>query len=126
MIQGGGFTQDMEKKAGNPAIDNEATNGLSNEKYTIAMARTNVVHSATSQFFINNKDNPALDHKNKTPQGFGYCVFGKVTAGQEVVDKISKVKTGNKNGMADVPIDPVIIKRVYRETPPPPKKKKSD
>lgn len=126
MIQGGGFTQDMEKKAGNPAIDNEATNGLSNEKYTIAMARTSVVNSATSQFFINNKDNPALDHKNKTSQGFGYCVFGKVTAGKEVVDKISKVETGNKNGMANVPLKPVIIKRAYRETPPPPKKKKSD
>ena len=113
MIQGGGFTPAMKKKAGNDPIENEATNGLSNEKYTIAMARTNAVHSANNQFFINNKDNGFLDHKNTTQQGFGYCVFGKVIAGQEVVDKISKVKTTTKNGMQDVPVEPVVIEKVW-------------
>lgn len=112
MIQGGGFTAEMKKKQGNPAIENEATNGLSNEKYTIAMARTNDINSATSQFFINSKDNPALDHVNK--DRFGYCVFGKVIDGQKVVDKISVVATTTKNGMKDVPVQPVIIEKVYR------------
>ena len=113
MIQGGGFTPAMKKKEGNDPIENEATNGLSNEKYTIAMARTNAVHSATAQFFINNKDNGFLDHKNTTQQGFGYCVFGKVIEGQEVVDKISKVKTATNNGMQDVPVETVVIKKVW-------------
>ncbi|MGD8413098.1 MAG: peptidylprolyl isomerase, partial [Candidatus Latescibacterota bacterium] len=113
MIQGGGFTPDMKKKEGNEPIENEATNGLSNEKYTIAMARTNAVHSATSQFFINNKDNAFLDNKDTTQRGFGYCVFGKVISGQDVVDKISKVKTTTKNGMQDVPVEPVIITKVW-------------
>ena len=113
MIQGGGFTPAMKKKAGNEPIENEATNGLKNDKYTLAMARTGVVHSATSQFFINNKDNPPLDHKNTTVDGFGYCVFGKVIEGQDVVDKISKVKTTSKNGMNDVPIEVVVIEEVY-------------
>lgn len=129
MIQGGGFTKDMLKKAGNPPIDNEAGNGLSNEKYTIAMARTGEVNSATSQFFINNKDNAALDHRDETARGFGYCVFGKVIKGQKVVDKISKVATGSKNGMNDVPLKQVVIEKVTRaaDPPPPPKeKKKSD
>lgn len=125
MIQGGGFTKDLVKKAGNPAIENEATNGLSNEKYTIAMARTNVVNSATSQFFINNKDNPALDHRDKTQRGFGYCVFGKVVKGQKVVDKISKVATTSKNGMNDVPVQPVVIESV-RRLEAPAKEKKAD
>lgn len=126
MIQGGGFTKDMEKKEGNAPIENEATNGLSNEKYTIAMARLPAVHSASSQFFINNKDNPGLDHKNKTAQGFGYCVFGKVIAGTEVVDKISAVETGVQNGMQDVPLKPVLIKRAYRAAPEPEKEKKKE
>ena len=124
MIQGGGFTKDLVKKAGNPPIENEATNGLSNEKYTIAMARTGVVNSATSQFFINNKDNPALDHRDKTARGFGYCVFGKVIEGEKVVDKISKVATTSKNGMNDVPVKPVVIKSVRRAADPPPPAKK--
>jgi peptidyl-prolyl cis-trans isomerase B (cyclophilin B) len=113
MIQGGGYTPAMKKKAGNEPIENEATNGLKNDKYTVAMARTGAVHSATSEFFINNKDNPSLDHRNTTQQGFGYCVFGKVIEGQEVVDKISKVKTTNKNGMGDVPVEVVVIEEVY-------------
>jgi cyclophilin family peptidyl-prolyl cis-trans isomerase len=113
MIQGGGFTPAMKKKATNDPIENEATNGLSNEKYTIAMARTGVVNSATSQFFINNKDNPALDHRNTTQQGFGYCVFGKVIEGQDVVDAISKVETTNRNGMQNVPVETVVIEKVY-------------
>jgi peptidyl-prolyl cis-trans isomerase B (cyclophilin B) len=114
MIQGGGFTPDMKKKAGNAPIENEATNGLSNDKYTIALARTGVVHSATSQFFINNRDNASLNHRNTTQQGFGYCVFGKVIEGQKVVDQISKVQTGSKNGMNDVPVETVVIEKVYR------------
>ena len=126
MIQGGGFTADMVKKAGNPPIDNEAGNGLSNEKYTIAMARTGEVNSATSQFFINNKDNANLDHRDKTARGFGYCVFGKVIKGQKVVDKIKKVATGSKNGMNDVPLKPVVIEKAYRAAPPPKEKKKSE
>jgi peptidyl-prolyl cis-trans isomerase B (cyclophilin B) len=114
MIQGGGFTPAMKKKAGNAPIENEANNGLSNEKYTIAMARTNDIHSATSQFFINNRDNAAsLDYQS--PQRYGYCVFGKVIAGQEVVDAISKVEVGTQGGHQNVPIDPVVIKKVYVE-----------
>jgi cyclophilin family peptidyl-prolyl cis-trans isomerase len=123
MIQGGGFTKDLVKKAGNAPIENEAGNGLSNEKYTIAMARTNQVNSATSQFFINNKDNPALDHRDKTARGFGYCVFGKVLKGDKVVDKISKVATTSKNGMNDVPVKPVVIESVRRAADPPKKEK---
>jgi cyclophilin family peptidyl-prolyl cis-trans isomerase len=113
MIQGGGFTPDLKKKAGNEPIENEATNKLPNDKYTIAMARTGVVHSATSQFFINNKDNAALNHRDTSQSGFGYCVFGKVISGQEVVDKISKVQTGTKSGMNDAPAQPVVIEACY-------------
>jgi cyclophilin family peptidyl-prolyl cis-trans isomerase len=115
MVQGGGFTPEMSQKSGKPAIENEAGNGLTNDKYTIAMARTNVVNSATSQFFINVADNVFLNHKNETPQGFGYCVFGKVVKGMEVVDAIGKVKTGTKNGMNDVPVETVSIKKAYRK-----------
>jgi len=115
MIQGGGFTPDMKQKASSaPPIENEAYNGLSNDKYTIAMARTNVVNSATSQFFINVKDNTALNHTAKTDQGFGYCVFGKVVSGTDAVDAIKGMPTGNQNGMADVPKTPVLIKTAYR------------
>ncbi len=114
MIQGGGFTPDMHKKAGNPPIENEAGNGLSNEKYTIAMARTSAVHSATSQFFINTKDNPFLDHRDNTSRGFGYCVFGKVIDGFDTVDAIAAVPTTSKNGYQNVPKTPVVIRKCYR------------
>jgi len=115
MIQGGGFTADMSQKSGNPPIENEAGNGLANDKYTIAMARTSVVNSATSQFFINTKDNAFLNHKDNTPQHFGYAVFGKVIKGMDVVDTIGKVKTGSKNGMNDVPVETVTIIQAYRK-----------
>lgn len=115
MIQGGGFTTDMTQKAGKPPIDNEAGNGLTNDKYTIAMARTNAVHSATSQFFINTADNAFLNHSDNTQKGFGYCVFGKVVAGKEIVDTIGKVATGNKAGFQDVPLEAVTITKAYRK-----------
>lgn len=110
MIQGGGFTQDMSQKSGAPPIKNEASNGLKNKKYTLAMARTNVVDSATSQFFVNTANNTALDHRDKTQSGYGYCVFGKVIEGSEVIDKIELVQTTTKGAYADVPTKPVIIK----------------
>jgi cyclophilin family peptidyl-prolyl cis-trans isomerase len=112
MIQGGGFTADMGEKKTNPAIKNEAGNGLKNEVGTIAMARTSVVDSATAQFFINVKDNAFLNHTNQTQQGFGYAVFGKVVEGLDVVRKIENVKTGNSKGFSDVPVEPVVIKSV--------------
>jgi peptidyl-prolyl cis-trans isomerase B (cyclophilin B) len=111
MIQGGGFDTDMKQKATKSPIKNEADNGLTNKSYTIAMARTPNPDSASSQFFINVADNDFLNFSSPTAQGWGYCVFGKVTAGTEVVDKIKKVKTGNRNGHQDVPVEPVIIKR---------------
>jgi cyclophilin family peptidyl-prolyl cis-trans isomerase len=123
MIQGGGFTADMAQKSGKPPIENEAGNGLTNDKYTLAMARTSVVNSATSQFFINTKDNAFLNHKDNTPQGFGYAVFGKVVKGQDVVDAIGKVKTGMKNGMNDVPTETVTIVKAYRKDAAPAEKK---
>jgi cyclophilin family peptidyl-prolyl cis-trans isomerase len=110
MIQGGGFTADMTQKETAPPIKNEAANGLKNEKYTLAMARTNVVDSATSQFFINTVNNKGLDHKDKTTGGYGYCVFGKVIEGTEVIDKIEMVQTTTKGSYGDVPVKPVIIK----------------
>jgi len=110
MIQGGGFTVDMTQKETAPPIKNEASNGLKNKKYTIAMARTNVVDSATSQFFINTADNSALDFREKTQTGFGYCVFGKVVEGTDVIDKIEMVQTTSKGSYDDVPVKPVIIK----------------
>jgi cyclophilin family peptidyl-prolyl cis-trans isomerase len=112
MIQGGGFAPDMSQKTTKAAIKNEAGNGLKNEVGTIAMARTNVVDSATAQFFINVKDNAFLDHRNQTPQGFGYAVFGKVIEGLDVVRKIENVKTGNSKGFSDVPVEAVVIKSV--------------
>lgn len=112
MIQGGGFTKDFKMKKTNPPIKNEADNGLKNKRGTIAMARTMYIDSATSQFFINVADNDFLDHKNKTMQGYGYAVFGKVIDGMEVVDRISKVKTGNYKGFDDVPLTPVVIKSI--------------
>ena len=114
MIQGGGFTADMQQKRAKAPIKNEAGNGLKNMTGTIAMARTNVVDSATAQFFINVVDNDFLNHQNTTPQGFGYAVFGKVIEGIDVVDKIKAVKTGSKMGFSDVPAETVVIKSVKR------------
>lgn len=113
MIQGGGFTKDMNKKGGASApIKNEADNGLGNDKGTLAMARTNVVDSATDQFFINVADNKFLNHRSKSPQEYGYAVFGKVIKGMDVVDKIRQVKTVSHGGYQDVPATPVIIESV--------------
>ncbi|MEQ1601646.1 MAG: peptidyl-prolyl cis-trans isomerase [Methylophilaceae bacterium] len=109
MIQGGGFEPSMNQKPTNAEIKNEANNGLKNDKYTIAMARTPNPDSASSQFFINLADNNFLNFTAPTSQGWGYAVFGKVTAGQEVVDKIAKVKTGSKKGHQDVPVEDVVI-----------------
>ena len=107
MIQGGGFTADMQRKQTNAPIKNEASNGLKNDRGTIAMARTSDPDSATSQFFINHKDNSFL---NYTPTSPGYAVFGKTVEGMDVVDKIAAVRTTSRNGMGDVPVEPVIIK----------------
>lgn len=115
MIQGGGMDEKMSEKKTNAPIKNEAGNGLQNTRGTIAMARTNVVDSATSQFFINTVDNAFLNHRDETPRGFGYAVFGKVTSGMDVVDKIRAVPTGNKNGMDDVPTTPVVIKSIRKK-----------
>ena len=112
MIQGGGFTRDMNQKKTREPVRNEAMNGLKNKRGTIAMARTMVVDSATSQFFINLVDNDFLDFRMPTPQGFGYAVFGKVTAGMEVVDAIAKVKTGSAGPHQNVPETPVVIRKV--------------
>lgn len=109
MIQGGGFEPGMNQKQVRAPIQNEAANGLRNDKYTVAMARTSDVHSATAQFFINVKDNGFLNYTSPTSQGFGYCVFGKVVEGQDVVDRIKKVKTGTRNGHQDVPSEDVIL-----------------
>ena len=112
MIQGGGFTKDMNQKETRQPIRNEAMNGLKNRRGTIAMARTMVVDSATSQFFINLVDNDFLDFKSPTPQGFGYAVFGKVTDGMTVVDAIAKVKTGFAGPHQNVPDVAILIKKV--------------
>ena len=112
MIQGGGFKEDMTQKPTESSISNEADNGLGNEKYTIAMARTSDPNSATSQFFINTKDNSFLNFKSKTPQGWGYAVFGKVIKGQDVVDNIENSATGTSGGMRDVPTTHVIIEKM--------------
>ena len=118
MIQGGGLDTNMNEKKNKAPIKNEAANGLKNKKYSIAMARTNVVDSATSQFFINVADNSFLDHVNTTPQGFGYAVFGKVINGTEVIDKIKTVPTTSRSSPDgvfhdDVPKEPVLIKKMY-------------
>lgn len=109
MIQGGGYEPGMKQKKTLAPITNEAASGLKNDTYTIAMARTSDVHSATSQFFINVSDNSFLNYSAPTPQGFGYCVFGKVVEGKDVVDKIKKVKTGDYAGHQNVPLEDVII-----------------
>jgi cyclophilin family peptidyl-prolyl cis-trans isomerase len=111
MIQTGGFTADMTQKPTKPPIPNEADNGLSNDRGSIAMARTSDPNSASAQFFINTVNNASLNHRSKTPQGWGYTVFGKVVEGMDVVDQISKVRTGVKSGMQDVPVEPVVIQK---------------
>jgi peptidyl-prolyl cis-trans isomerase B (cyclophilin B) len=111
MIQGGGFEPGMKEKATRASIKNEADNGLSNKVGTLAMARTNEPHSASAQFFINLKDNDFLDHSSKTAQGWGYCVFGEVIEGMDIVEKIKAVATGSKGGHQDVPLEDVIIER---------------
>ena len=111
MIQGGGFEPGMQQKPVNAPIQNEAANGLKNDRYTVAMARTSDPHSATAQFFINVKDNAFLNHTAPSGQGWGYCVFGKVVEGMDVVDKIKGVKTGSKGFHQDVPADDVLIQK---------------
>jgi peptidyl-prolyl cis-trans isomerase A (cyclophilin A) len=112
MVQGGGFDKDMKQKSAKAPIKNEAGNGLKNLTGTLALARTNVVDSATSQFFINAADNDFLDHRNNSPDGFGYAVFGRVTNGMEVVQKIEKVRTGSRGLHQDVPVEPVVIRSI--------------
>ena len=111
MIQGGGFTADMDQKDTRDPIPNEANNGVSNKTYTIAMARTPDPHSASAQFFINVADNDFLDFRSESMQGWGYCVFGQVVQGQDVVDRIKTVATGRKGGHQDVPVEPVVIEK---------------
>ncbi len=117
MIQGGGFTSDMHQKKVAKPIKNEADNGLKNLRGTIAMARTQVVDSATSQFFINLVDNDFLDHQGKTTSGYGYAVFGKVTDGMDIVDTIAGAKTGSQGFHQDVPVEPIIITNVRISQP---------
>jgi peptidyl-prolyl cis-trans isomerase B (cyclophilin B) len=112
MIQGGGLTESMEQKPTRSSVENEAANGEKNVRGAVAMARTSEIHSATAQFFINTVNNSFLDHRSNSPDGFGYCVFGRVTGGMEVVDKIENSATGSKGMVRDVPIRPVIIKDV--------------
>ena len=114
MIQGGGMSADMNEKPTRDPIECEADNGLANDAYTIAMARTMDPHSATAQFFINVKNNDFLNHTAKTPQGWGYAVFGKVVEGIEVVDAISAVETGTRGMHKDVPVEPVVVNRAKR------------
>lgn len=112
MIQGGGFTADMNQKRCGEPVKNEASNGLSNRTGTIAMARTSDPHSATAQFFINVNDNTFLDFKSETTQGWGYCVFGEVVEGMDVIEKIKAVSTGNRGMHQDVPLEAVVIEKV--------------
>lgn len=114
MIQGGGFDAELNQKPTHDQIHNEADNRLKNERGTVAMARTEAPNSATSQFFINHVDNNFLDHRDKSPKGWGYCVFGKVTKGMETVDAIADVFTTTKNGMQNVPEEPVLIIKASR------------
>ena len=111
MVQGGGFEPGMSQKPTDTPIENEANNGLKNDKYTVAMARTGDPHSATAQFFINVANNDFLNHSAPTPQGWGYCVFGRVTEGIEVVDAMKSVKTGRTGGHQDVPAEDIVIER---------------
>jgi peptidyl-prolyl cis-trans isomerase B (cyclophilin B) len=111
MIQGGGFEPGMKQKPTRAPVQNEADNGVKNEAYTVAMARTSDPHSATAQFFINVTDNSFLDHSAPTSQGWGYCVFGRVTEGTDVIDRIRRVRTGRKGMHQDVPLDDVVIEK---------------
>ena len=111
MVQGGGFEPGMQQKPTGNTIENEASNGLKNDRYTVAMARTSAPHSATAQFFVNTTNNDFLNFKSETAQGWGYAVFGKVVKGNEVVDAIEQVRTGSRAGHADVPLDDVTITR---------------
>ena len=115
MIQGGGFSPDFTQKSTRPPVENEAANGLKNKSYTVAMARTSDPHSATAQFFINVADNAFLDYRSPDAKGWGYCVFGRVVGGTEVVDKIKRVATGNRGFHQDVPTQNVVIERVTEE-----------
>ena len=112
MVQGGGYTADMAEKATRPPIQNEATNGLSNRRGTLAMARLQSARSATAQFYINLANNAMLDHRGFSPGDFGYAVFGRVLEGMDVVDRIAVVKTATKDGMDNVPVEPVVIKSI--------------
>ena len=118
MIQGGGFTPDMRQKPTGTPVKNEADNKLNNKTGTIAMARTSDPHSATAQFFINVADNDFLNHKSPTPSGWGYCVFGEVVEGMDVVQTVTKTKTDNHGGHQDVPVTPVVIQKVTTEPDP--------
>lgn len=111
MVQGGGFEPGMKEKATGAPVENEANNGLKNDSYTVAMARTQAPHSASAQFFINVADNGFLNHTAPTPQGWGYAVFGKVSGGKDVVDRIKAVKTGRKGFHDDVPLQDVVIEK---------------
>jgi peptidyl-prolyl cis-trans isomerase B (cyclophilin B) len=111
MIQGGGFAPGMSQKPTSAPIENEANNGLKNDKYTVAMARTNDPHSASAQFFINVANNDFLNHKSPTPQGWGYAVFGKVVGGTEIIDRLKGVATGNRGGHGDVPKTDVVLEK---------------
>ncbi len=115
MVQGGGFTPDMKEKPTRQSVQNEADNGVKNDRGTVAMARTPNPHSASAQFFINHKNNDFLNHTAKTPQGWGYCVFGKVIDGMDVVDAIAAVKTSSKGMHDDVPVEAVVITKAYRK-----------
>ena len=114
MIQGGGFAVGMKQKPTNAELRNEANNGLKNDHYTLAMARTSAPHSATAQFFINTTDNAFLNFKSESPQGWGYAVFARVVGGADVVDKIEQVKTGRSGGHDDVPLEDVVILKAVR------------
>lgn len=111
MIQGGGFEPGMNQKKARAPIQNEAANGLRNDKYTVSMARTSDPHSASAQFFINVADNNFLNYSAPTSQGFGYCVFGKVVEGKDVVDQIKKVRTGDRSGHQNVPLEDVVLEK---------------
>jgi cyclophilin family peptidyl-prolyl cis-trans isomerase len=126
MIQGGGFTKDLVKKQANPGIKNEANNGVKNDRGTLAMARTPDINSATSQFFVNLKNNDFLNYKNDSPQGYGYAVFGMVIDGMDVVDEIAAVKVVTKDGYENVPATPVVITKAYRSEGTPKKQVKKE
>lgn len=115
VIQGGGYTPQFVERATRPPIQNEATNGLTNRRGTVAMARLQSARSATAQFFINLANNPALDHRGYSPGDFGYAVFGRVLEGMDVVDKIGQGKTGSRDGMDEVPLEPVVIQSVMEK-----------